>query len=63
VAAITTPAAPPVIALATTTPAAKAVIAFTSPDELREQIKFETVKWAGTDVADAKTPRMDEARQ
>jgi hypothetical protein len=50
VAAITTPAAPPVIALATTTPAAKAVIAFTSPDELREQIKFETVKWAGKPV-------------
>ena len=49
VAAISTPAAPPVIALATTPPA-KAAIGFTSPDELRTQIKFETVKWAGKHV-------------
>ena len=49
VAAISTPAAPPVIALATTSPA-KAVIAFASPDELRSQLKFETVKWAGKRV-------------
>ncbi len=48
VAAATSPAAAPALQLAT--PAAKVAVKFTSPKEVRAQIKFETVRYAGRKI-------------